>query len=101
VRKPYPSDINRKQFEIIKPILESARKKTKPRTLDLYDIFCAVLYVMKSGCQWRMLPNDFPKWQIVYKYFCIWMEKKENKDTECKEESILEIILKKNGYINS
>ena len=53
----YPSDITRKQFSKIKPILESIRKKTRPRTIDLYDIFCGVLYILKSGCQWRMLPN--------------------------------------------
>lgn len=101
MRESYPSDISRTQFEIIRPILESTRKKTKPRTLDLYDIFCAILYVMKSGCQWRMLPKDFPKWQIVYKYFRIWKEKKENKDSGVFAESILEKVLKKNGHPNS
>ena len=40
MRKAYPSDISRKQFEQISPILENARKKTKPRTVDLYDVFC-------------------------------------------------------------
>lgn len=45
MRKAYPSDISRKQFEHILPILESARKKTKPRTVDLYDVFCGLLYV--------------------------------------------------------
>ena len=101
MRQSYPSDISREQFEIIRPILESARKKTKPRTLDLYDIFCAILYVMKSGCQWRLLPKDFPKWQISYKYFRIWKNKKENKDSDCNKESILEKVLKKNSNINS
>jgi transposase len=57
----YPSDITREEFEIIRADLEGVKKKTKPRKLDLYDIFCAVLYVVKSGCQWRMLPADFPK----------------------------------------
>ncbi|MFV0948566.1 transposase [Wolbachia endosymbiont of Nasonia giraulti] len=36
-------------------------EKTKPRKLDLYDIFCGVLYALKSGYQWRMLPKGFPK----------------------------------------
>jgi hypothetical protein len=40
----YPSDIKREEFEIVRPLLENARKTTKPRTIDLYDIFCAVLY---------------------------------------------------------
>ena len=37
----YPSDISRKQFARILPTLESARRRTKPRTVDLYDVFCA------------------------------------------------------------
>lgn len=90
MRKSYPSDINREQFELIRADLESARKKTKPRKIDIYDIFCAIYYVLKSGCQWRMLPKDFPKWETVYFYFQIWSEKPEdNKD------SILEAVLKK------
>jgi len=95
MRKKYPSDISREQFEKIEPILESARKKTKPRELDLYEIFCAILYILKSGCQWRMIPSDFPKWQSVYAYFKIWSSSKEG------EESILENVLKKIGCRNT
>jgi len=92
MRKKYPSDISRDQFNKIKLILESARKKTKPRKIDLYDVFCAVLYVLKSGCQWRMLPSDYPKWNNVYAYFKIWSEKDKQ------GQSILEKILKKNNH---
>ena len=46
----YPSDISREQFARILPFLESARRRTKPRTVDLYDVFCGVLYLLKSGC---------------------------------------------------
>lgn len=67
----YPSDITREQFEKIKPTLESARKKTRPRKIDLYDIFCGVLYLLKSGCQWRMLPKEFPKWRTCHYYFSV------------------------------
>lgn len=90
MRKKYPSDITREQFEMIRPSLESARKKTKPRVVDLYEVFCGVLYVLKSGCQWRMLPSDFPKWRTVHCYFQIGSQKKENGS------SILEELLKKN-----
>jgi hypothetical protein len=45
--KRYASDITREQFELIKTILESARKPTKPRVIDLYEVFCAVLYLLK------------------------------------------------------
>jgi transposase len=95
MRKRYPSDITRKQFSKIKSLLESARKKTKPKTIDTYEIFCAVLYVLKSGCQWRMLPEGFPKWSTVYFYFSIWNEKTKT------EPSVLEQALKKNGWKSS
>ncbi len=71
-RKSYPSDISRKQFERIRPLLESVRKRTKPRTVDLHEVFNAVLYLLKSGCQWRMFPEGFPNWVTVYAYFAKW-----------------------------
>jgi transposase len=89
----YPSDISREQFALILPVLESARRRTKPRTVDLYDVFCGVLYVLKSGCQWRMLPKDFPDWRTCYKYFQQWSEK-----TDLAEASLLERVLKKVGW---
>lgn len=61
MRKTYPSDISREQFERVRPLLEGARKKTRPWEVDLYDVFCGILYLLKSGCQWRLLPSDFPK----------------------------------------
>jgi transposase len=89
MRKKYPSDVSREQFEKIKPLLEKARKKTKPRIVDLYEVLCGVLYILKSGCQWRMLPSDLPKWQNVYAYFKIWSKKTK------KNKSLLEEVLKK------
>jgi transposase len=68
----YPSDISRAQFEAIRPLLESVRKKTKPREVDLYEVWCALLYLLKGGIQWRMMPKDFPKWNTVYSYFVRW-----------------------------
>lgn len=56
MRQSYPSDISREAFKKIVPILERARKKTRPREVDLYEVFCGVTYVLKSGCQWRMVP---------------------------------------------
>ena len=85
----YPSDITREEFEIIRADLEGVKKKTKPRKLDLYDIFCAVLYVVKSGCQWRMLPADFPKQEIVYYYFSVWWK------VDDADNSVLDRALKK------
>jgi transposase len=90
MRESYPSDITRKQFEEIRDDLEAARKRTSPRTVDLYDVFCGILYCLKSGAQWRMLPKTYPKWQLCYYYFKVWSEKKDPKSG-----SILELVLKK------
>ena len=78
MRTGYPSDVSREQFELIRAMLESAKKITHPRTIELYEIFCAVLYVLREGCRWRSLPHDFPKWQNVYKHFKMWSTPGEN-----------------------
>ena len=91
MRKSYPSDISREQFEIIRPLLESARKKTAPRRVELYEVFCGVLYLLRSGCQWRMLPEEFPKWRTVHSYFAIWSEPRQGG-------SLLEQALKKSDW---
>lgn len=51
MRKSYPIDMKHEQFDLIKPLLESARRKTAPRKVDLYEVFCAVLYRLRTGCQ--------------------------------------------------
>lgn len=72
MRKGYPSDISREQFERIRKELEEAKKKTRPQKYDLYDIFCAVLYLLKEGCTWRAIPHDYPNWQNVRYHYDIW-----------------------------
>jgi transposase len=92
-RKVYPSDLTKEQFEHIRKDLENFKKRTKPRTVDLYEVFCGVLYVLKSGCQWRMLPSDFPKWRTVHEYYRQWSERKNDDQL-----SLLEQVLKKIGW---
>lgn len=88
MRASYPSDITREQFELIRGELEDSRKATHPRTIDTYDIFCAILYRKKEGCRWRSLPHDFPKWQVCYYHYDIW--RKANEDGE----SVLDRVLR-------
>ncbi len=89
MRRAYPSDITREQFSVIEPELAEARKRTRPRIYDLYDIFCAVLYIIKEGCTWRAIPHDFPKWQNVRYHYDIWSKPDE------KGISLLDIVLRK------
>lgn len=88
MRKSYPSDITREQFELVSYTLETAKKITHPRNYDLYDIFCALLYVLKEGCTWRALPHDYPKWNNVYYHYQIWSQKETDGQT------ILDKVLK-------
>jgi len=78
MRKSYPSDVTRRQFEVIVQELENVKKSTRPRKVDLYEVFCAILYLLKNACSWRALPHDFPNWKIVYYYYSIWTQKDEN-----------------------
>lgn len=91
-RKHYPSDISREQFEQVRPMLEAARKKTCPRRQDLYDVFCAILYLLKNAATWRALPGDFPSPSTVRYYFDQWSGVPDG----CTE-SLLAQALKKSG----
>ena len=75
MRQAYPSDISREQFELIKHDLENAKKATRPRKIDLYEVFCAILYLLKNGCTWRGLPHDFPDYRHVNYYYNVWTKK--------------------------
>ena len=74
MRNSYASDITPEKFEEIRPLLQSVRRRTKPTTVDLYEMFCAVLYLLRTGCRWRFLPSDFPKWRTMHSYFAKWSE---------------------------
>lgn len=91
-RKAYPSDISREQFEAIREMLENAKKKTNDRRVDLYEVFCAILYLLREGCRWRALPNDFPPRSTVRYYFDQWSARGPSA-----EPSLLEQALKKSG----
>ena len=78
MREAYDSDITREQFDRISQDLESIKKKTCPRKVDLYEIFCAILYLLKNACTWRNIPHDFPKWRNVRYYYEVWTKKDEN-----------------------
>ncbi len=88
MRRSYPSDITREQYEIIRHQLETVRKETRPRAVDSYDIFCAVLYRLKEGCRWRSLPHDYPNWKLCYYHYDIWRKAREGK------ESVLDSVLR-------
>jgi transposase len=80
-RPAYPSDVSREEFDSIRDMLEAARRKTRPRKHDLYDVFCAVLYFLQTGATWRGLPPGFPPWRTVHEYFTQWNMLREREYT--------------------
>lgn len=86
----YPTNLSNSQWQIISKFLNVDRQ----RKHDLREIVNAILYLVKTGCQWRMLPGDFPNWPIVYYYFSLW---KRNGTLEVIHESLVEEIRKKMG----
>ena len=72
MRKPYPTDLSDAEWNYIEPHLPAPKGHGRPRTHDLREILNAVFYLLKSGCQWRLLPHDFPRWPTVYHYFRKW-----------------------------
>jgi putative transposase len=72
MRKSYPTDLSDAEWNYIEPHLPAPKGHGRPRTHNLREILNAVFYVLKSGCQWRLLPHDFPRWPTVYHYFRTW-----------------------------
>jgi len=68
----YPSDMSDAEWDLIAPLLPPAKPGGRPRKTDLRDVMNAILYIGTSGCQWRMLPKDFPPMSTVQGYFYDW-----------------------------
>ncbi len=67
----YPTDLKYREWLLLVQFFPPP-KRGRPRTWALWLIINAILYVTRTGCQWRMLPKDFPPWPTVYGYFWRW-----------------------------
>ena len=68
----YPTDLSDAQWAIVSPLIPPAKPGGRPRTSDMRAVFNAILYTLRAGCQWRLLPSDFPAVATVYGYFQAW-----------------------------
>jgi Transposase and inactivated derivatives len=68
-KNDYATNLTEKQWQFIEKIIECQKRKRKH---ELRDIMNAIIYLVKTGCQWRMLPNDFAPWNTVYFYYRKW-----------------------------
>lgn len=73
-RKGYQTDVTDEEWAFVAPYLALCREDAMQRDYPLRTVFNAVRYVAKSGCPWRMLPNDLPPWYVVYQQMRRWID---------------------------
>ena len=67
----YPTDLTDAQWKLLKPLLPKPKKRGRPPT-DPRRVVNAILYLLRGGVQWRLLPASFPKWKTVHDIFTKW-----------------------------
>ncbi|WP_096637149.1 IS5 family transposase [Anabaena sp. FACHB-709] len=74
-RKSYSTDLNDSEWAILAPLIPPAKCGGHPRTTDMREVCNAIYYHLKTGCQWDMLPGDFPPSSTVYSYYRKWQKR--------------------------
>jgi transposase len=72
-RRGYPSDVTDEEWALVAPYLALCKEDAGQREYLLRDVFNALRYVVRTGCQWRYLPNDLPPWEAVYQQAQRWI----------------------------
>jgi putative transposase len=72
MRKTYRTDLSDAEWAYIEPHIPTPKAPGRPRVHPLREILDAILYMLRSGCAWRLLPHDFPPWKTVHHYFRTW-----------------------------
>lgn len=73
-RKPYPQDVTDEEWAFVLPYLLLSREDSRSRKHSLRELFNGVRYIVRTGNQWRYMPNDLPPWPAVYQQMRRWME---------------------------
>ena len=71
-RRGYWTDLSEAQWAVIAPLVPDAKPGGRPRKASSRELVNAILYALRAGCSWRLLPADFPPWQTVYYYLQRW-----------------------------
>jgi transposase len=71
-RKVYPSDLNNAEWSILEPHIPAVKTGGRPATYSRREIVNGILYVLRGGIAWRMMPHDLPPWDTVYGYYNRW-----------------------------
>ena len=72
-RKQYSSDLQDDEWRVIRHLIPVYTGSGRKMSLPLQEVLNAIFYLVQTGCQWRNLPGEFPKWQSVY-YYYRWMK---------------------------
>jgi transposase len=67
------SSVTDEEWKKLEPLMPQPNRRGRPRKTDFRTVIDAIFYLLQSGCQWDMLPKDFPPWQTVYGYFRLWI----------------------------
>ena len=70
----YASDLTDAEWALIEPHMPAIKRLGRPRATELRNVLDAILYIARTGCQWRMLPKDFPPFTTVQGYFYDWRD---------------------------
>lgn len=70
----YDTDLSNKEWQIIQPLFPRKKKTGRVRSYPMKEVVNAILYVVRTGCAWRLLPNDLPPKSTVYGYFRGWVK---------------------------
>jgi putative transposase len=74
VIKRYATDLSDQDFDLLAPHVAQKEGSGKNRTVDIREVLNAIFYRTRTGCQWRMLPSDFPAWYHVWYYYRTWRD---------------------------
>ncbi len=70
----YPSDLTDAQWAVLEPLIPPPKPGGRPRRVAMRQVVNALVYIDRAGCQWRMLPREYPNWKTVYWYFTRWQD---------------------------
>jgi len=73
MKQIYPSDLTDNQWAVLEPLIPASHGG-HPRAVDMRRVVNGILHRNRSGCQWRLLPKEYPPWQTVYYYFAKWRD---------------------------
>ena len=71
-RQTYPSDLSDSEWRQLEPLLPAPKPGGRPIKYPRREVINAIMYVLRSGCPWRMMPHDFPPWRTAFHYFRTW-----------------------------